>query len=159
MDSEQSPFRGDDDALQKLRHFCSFRERYSAEVEEKLLSLGTDKVRFPEIIEQLKKENFLNDARYAGSFASGKFRINHWGRRKIRYELAGRGIPEEVISRGLEEIDEEEYMQVLRDLVRKKFSEIKGEKKLTVRNKIFTFASGKGFESDLISEAINELNL
>jgi regulatory protein len=59
----------------------------------------------------------------------------------------------------LEEIDEDEYLALLRELVRKKYSEIKGGKKLTVRNKIFTFVSGKGFESDLISEAINELKI
>jgi regulatory protein len=159
MNSGRPPLPEDDEVLQKLRHFCSFQERCTADVEEKLHSLGTARLKFPAIIEQLKKEKFLDDVRYAGSFASGKFRINRWGRRKIRYELAARGIPEEIITRGLAEIDEEEYMQVLRDLVRKKASEIKGEKKLTIRNKIFTFASGKGFESDLISTAINELKI
>jgi regulatory protein len=159
MKNDRPPLPEEDDVLQKLRHFCSFQERCTADVEEKLHGLGTARSKFPAIIEQLKKENFLNDARFAGSFASGKFRINHWGRRKIRYELAGRGIPDEVITCGLEEIDEEEYMLVLCDLVRKKSSEMKGEKKLTIRNKIFTFASGKGFESDLISKAINELNI
>ena len=110
-----------------------------------------------EIIEQLEKEKFLDDRRYAAAFASGKFRINKWGRRKIRYELAGRGIPGSVISKGLEEIDGDEYMDVLRELVLKKYSEIKGGKKLTVRNKIFTFVSGKGFESgpDLRSDSTN----
>src|SRR5512133_577981 len=148
-----------DDALQKLRHFCSFQERYTAEVREKLYSLGGPQAKQGENIEQLEKEKFLDDRRYAAAFASGKFRINKWGRRKIRYELAGRGIPESVISTGLEEIDEDAYMELLRELVRKKYSEIKGGKKLTVRNKIFTFVSGKGFESDLISEAINELKI
>lgn len=148
-----------DDALQKLRHFCSFQERCTSEVRERMYSLGVAKAKQAEIIEQLEREKFLDDRRYAAAFASGKFRINKWGRRKIRYELAGRGIPEAVISKGLEEIDEDEYMEMLRELVRKKYSEIKGEKKLTVRNKIFTFVSGKGFESDLISEAINELKI
>ena len=150
---------GSDDALQKLRHFCSFQERCTSEVKEKMYALGVPKAKQNGIIEQLEKEKFLDDRRYAAAFASGKFRINKWGRRKIRYELAVRGIPETVISKGLEEIDEDEYIELLRELVRKKYSEIKGEKKLTVRNRIFTFVSGKGFESDLISEAINELKI
>ena len=145
--------------LQKMRHFCSFQERYTVEVEDRLRKLGGGKNEIPDIIAQLRKEKFLSDDRFAASFASGKFRINKWGRVKIRHELQARGIPGEVISKGLEEIDHEEYLSVLGDLVRKKFAEIKGEKKLTVRNKIFTFVAGKGFESELISEAIKELNI
>lgn len=148
-----------DEVLQKLRHFCSFQERCSRDVEEKLQSLGVARPKWPEIISGLRNENFLDDVRFAGAFARGKFRINRWGRIKIRYELSGRGIPDEIIGRGLEEIGGEEYLEVIRELVRKKLNETKGGKKLTVRNKIFTFVSGKGFESGLISEAIKELNI
>ena len=158
-DSRRPISEGNDAVLQKLRHFCSFQERCTAEVEEKLTSLGAGKGQAPALIEQLRKEKFLDDERFARTFARGKFRINRWGRVKIRYELAGRGIPEEIIRKGLEEIDEEEYLEAINNLVRKKLNEIKGQKKLTIRNKIFTFVSGKGFEADLISSAIKELNI
>jgi len=148
-----------DEVLQKLRHFCGFQERCTADVEEKLQSLGVPRAKWPGIIAGLRNEHFLDDMRFAGAFARGKFRINRWGRKKIRYELSGRGIPEEIIGRGLEEIGEEEYLEVIRELVLKKLNETKGGKKLTVRNKIFTFVTGKGFESGLVSEAIKELNI
>jgi regulatory protein len=159
MDKKREPSDETDEILRKLRHFCSFQERSTSEVKEKLHSLGAAKDKFPGIIEQLRKDNFLNDERFAGAFAHGKFRINRWGRVKIRYELAGRGIPAEVISKALEEIDEDEYLAVIRELVQKKLNEIKGQKKLTIRNKIFTFVSGKGFETGLISEVIKEMNI
>lgn len=147
------------EVLQKLRYFCSSRERHTAEVTEKMKCLGIPVSEFSSLAEELRKEKFLDDRRFAGAFARGKFRINRWGRLKIRLELAGRGIPGELIAEGLLEIDEEEYRSVIRNLVLKKFNEIKGEKKLTIRNKIFTFVSGKGFEPDLVSETITELNL
>mgnify|MGYP000864398607 CR=1 FL=1 len=148
-----------EDALQKLRYFCSFQERHTAEVKGKLVSLGVPAAMHEPVIERLRAEKFLDNTRFAGAFARGKFRINKWGRKKIRHELAGRGIPEAVIIKGLEEIDEAEYMDTLRELVSRKFKEIKGEKKLTVRNKILTFVTGKGYETDLVLEAINELKI
>jgi regulatory protein len=159
MVNPEKPREEPDELILKLRHFCSFQERCTAEVLDKLHRLGASGKTIPGIVEQLKKENFLNDERYAGAYARGKFRINGWGRIKIRYELARHHVPEEIISQGLKEIGEEEYAETLRELVRKKFNEIKGEKKLTVRNKIFTFVSAKGFESGLISEALKELNI
>ena len=135
------------------------QERCTSEVKAKLRGLGADDARIDEILPQLRKEKFLDDERYSRAFARGKFRNNRWGRIKIRYELAGKGIPGEIITLGLEEIGEEEYLDVIRDLVQKKSSEIIREKKLTVRNKIFTFVSGKGFETDLITSIIKELNI
>jgi regulatory protein len=159
MDIKNTQGKDSDDALQKLRHFCSFQERCTSEVEEKLVSLHVPSSLHEAIIDQLRNEKFLDDRRFATAFSRGKFRINKWGRRKIRFELSTRGLPEAVISLGLGEIDEVEYMETLQDLITKKAAEIKGGKNLTVRNKIFTFVSGKGYESDLINEAIKQLNL
>ena len=145
--------------LQAARHFCSFSERCTSEVTGKLRSLGAETTAIPPILHQLRQEKFLDDERYARAFTRGKFRNNHWGRIKIRYELEGKGIPDDIILLGLDEIGEDEYLDMIRNLVQKKSSEIKGEKKLTVRNKIFTFVSGKGFETDLITSIIKELNI
>ncbi|HAN76897.1 MAG TPA: RecX family transcriptional regulator, partial [Bacteroidales bacterium] len=39
------------------------------------------------IVEKLRAENYLNEARYAASFARDKFRFNKWGKNKIAFEL------------------------------------------------------------------------
>lgn len=149
----------EEELLNKLRHFCSFRDRCTSEVEKKLQSLNVVPAQRPGLLDRLRSEKFLDDRRYAGSFARGKFHNNRWGRVKIAYELAGRGLPGNIIREGLEEIDEEEYVAVVIDLIRKKSKEIKDEKKFPIRNKILTFVSRKGFEAELVSKVMNELKI
>ena len=139
--------------LQKIRYFCSYQERCIRDTEEKLKDWAVQKKLIPSIIGQLQKENYINEERFAKVYAGGKFRVNKWGRQKIGFELKLKGIPEGMIQKGLEEIDEEDYRRVLRDLIRKKRKEIKPEKDLNIREKIITFAQGKGYETELILTA------
>ena len=44
------------------------------------------------LIIELIQFNFLNEERYARSFARGKFRIKKWGKLKIRMALKKRGL-------------------------------------------------------------------
>ena len=145
--------------LQKIQYFCSYQERCIRDTEEKLKDWAVQKKLIPSIIGQLKKENYINEERFAKVYAGGKFRVNKWGRQKIGFELKLKGIPEGMIQKGLEEIDEEDYRRVLRDLIRKKRKEIKPEKDLNIREKIITFAQGKGYETELILTALKELKI
>jgi regulatory protein len=143
--------------LQKIRHFCSYQERYIHEVEEKLKDWTVQRQMIPGIINILQKEGFLNEERFVKAFSGGKFRLNKWGRQKIAFELKLRGIPEAKITVGLTEINESEYRKTLKDLILRKHSEITSEKNLTARSKIVNFVAGKGYEMNLILEIMNEL--
>lgn len=110
--------------LERIMHFCSYRERSVRETEMKLKSMKTDPRRIPAILMKLADEGFLDDARFARSFTGGKWRINRWGKVKIAYELRANGIPEKLIREALEQIAEEEYIQVLSLLIRKKAGEL-----------------------------------
>ncbi len=143
--------------FEKIKYFCGYQERSIREVEAKLAELHCPKNEVPGIIEQLEAEGFLNNERFARTFASGKFRILKWGKRKISYELKMRGLPESVIRKGLEEIDEEEYYQTLKELLVRKAGEIKPGKNFKEREKILTFAVSKGFETSLVLEILKEM--
>jgi regulatory protein len=145
--------------LKKIRHFCSFQERCTREVQDRLKSWAVQRQNIPGIIRQMQEEGFLDDARFARVFAGGKFRHNKWGKQKIEFELKMRGIPERFIAQGLDEIEEEEYKEVLSALIRKKYAELNPEKNLNIREKIITFAYGKGFEISLVHELIKELHI
>ena len=99
--------------LQKIQYFCSYQERCIRDTEEKLKDWAVQKKLIPSIIDQLQKEGYINEERYAKEFAGGKFRINKWGRQKIEFELRLKRIPEDMIQKGIEEIDEDEYQKVL----------------------------------------------
>ncbi|MGE5425342.1 MAG: regulatory protein RecX [Syntrophothermus sp.] len=150
-----------DDAMvmQKIRNFCSFQERYVREVEEKLRDWAVQKRKISSIVQQLKKDNYLNEERFARSYASGKFRNNKWGRVKIEFELSIRGISEELTSKAIQEIPEEDYQITLQNLILSKQKEIKPEKVLNVRDKILNFVSGKGYETSLVIDLMNKLKI
>jgi regulatory protein len=140
--------------LGKAQHFCSYQERCTREVQRRLVILGASEAQREEVIRILKEEGFLDDQRFAREYAHGKFRNNQWGKVKIRLELTSRGIPFSETRDALNVIDDEEYMQTIRNLVAKKFDVLKTKNASHIREKVASFLSQKGFESDLIWQVI-----
>ena len=112
-------------ALQKLKHYCAYQERCHSEVKEKLYSLGIWKKDQDEIFATLIEENYLNEERFAIAYAGGKFRINQWGRVKIRLALKQKQVIEYCIKKALREIDEKTYRKTLEKLATKKYASLK----------------------------------
>jgi len=142
----------------KLEQYCAYQERCISEILAKLKYWKVNEKHFVSIISKLKEENFLNEERFAKAYARGEFRLNRWGKRKIFFELNHKNIPDVIIQSGLDDIDDEEYRQVLKDLIIKKNVELKNKKRLNIRGKIINFAQSKGFEMDLILGIVKELN-
>lgn len=145
--------------LQKIRHFCSYQERCLREVEGKLKDWTVQKKIIPSIIKILQEEGYINEERFSKVYAGGKFRVNKWGRERIRFELRLKGISDEFIKKGLEEIEEEDYRKVLTEIIRKKQKEFLPENGFSIREKIINFAHAKGFEFELILSIIKEFNI
>lgn len=149
---------GKEEALQKLRHYCSYQERSHKEVKEKLYSFGLIKQDVEESISSLIAEDFLNEERYAQSFARGHFRTKQWGRVKIVYELKQKGISAYCIQKALNEIDENEYEKTLINLISKKASILpQNRKKYIIRHKIADYVMQKGYEAPLVQRILTEL--
>jgi regulatory protein len=144
-------------ALQKLKHFCAYQERCHSEVKNKLFSLQVWKKDHDEIISTLIEEGYLNEERFAIAFAGGKWRIKHWGKEKISYELKQRGLSEYCIRKGLKEIPEKEYEEVLCKLLHKKYEELKPDQYLVRRKKTIEYFVQRGFEPSLVSRILREL--
>lgn len=109
-----------DEALLKLERFCAYRERCPKEVRSKLAELGLSRADAEQIYQALEADNFFQEARFARSYAIGKFRSNHWGRVRIRQELKMRNIAPEIIQEALNEIEESEYEALILKLLEKK---------------------------------------
>jgi regulatory protein len=136
--------------LTKAQSYCAYQDRCSSEVMQKLRDWGVDGERIPKILESLTEDKFLDDRRYAESFVSSKFRLKHWGRNKIAYELRLKKIPSELISQALESIDESEYAATLQTLIAKKSKEVKDSDAFRKNQKITRYLISKGFESELV---------
>jgi regulatory protein len=145
-------------ALQKLKHYCGYQERSHGEVKEKLYSLGVWKKDHDEIMATLIEENYLNEERFALAFAGGKFRMKQWGRVKIKYELKQRQVSEYSIKKALKQFDEDEYMASLKKLAENKYASLKGEQYLVRKKKTIDYLMQKGYEPGLIQIVMNEQN-
>lgn len=146
-------------ALQKARHFCAYQERCHQEVKEKLYDYGLKRIDVDEIMAELVQENYLNEERFAIQFAGGKFRIKHWGRQKIKYELKLRQISDYCIKKALQSIDEDDYERTYNELVEDKISKLKTEKNIFIKKrKLQDHLKLKGYEQDLISAALKLLD-
>ena len=143
--------------VDKLRHYCAFQERCISEVTGKLHEWKVNPKHFEKIIEQLINENYLNEERFARSFASGKFRINRWGKTKIIHELERRQVPDLIIQIGLEEIDDEEYEETLKEILQRKKREIKEKDPWKSKQKLIAYAVQKGFDYGLARRVVEGL--
>lgn len=144
-------------ALQKLRQYCSYQERSHYEVQQKLWDLGVRRAEHDEILSTLIEENYLNEERFAVQFAGGKFRMKDWGRKKIYYALKEKKVSEYSIKKAMKGIDEDDYRKTLNTLAEKKYASLRGEQYLVRRKKTMDYLLQKGFEPELVSSAIKGL--
>lgn len=137
-------------AMQKAEAYCAYQERSQYEVRGKLIQLGIRGNELEEIILHLITENFLNEERFAKAYALGKLRMKSWGKNKIAQGLKLKQVSAPLIKKALQNLDEEEYLEKLKNLLEKKAENIK-EKVAYQRNyKLMQYALSKGFEQDLI---------
>ena len=148
---------GEKEAFLKACMFCAYQERTQNEVREKLYGMGLKKDVVEELISKLITENFINEERFAKTYAGGKFRIKRWGRIKILEGLKQKRISEYCIKKGLQEITEEDYLDTIATLIENKWSLSVEEDIFKKKNKVATYLIGKGFEPDLVWEALKSL--
>lgn len=144
-------------AIQKIEHYCAYQERCHEEVEQKLRSMKMDSDEINQIISHLISENFLNEERFACSFARGKHRIKHWGKIRITNELKFRGINQTLITIALKEISPEEYYETFDQLANRNWESIREPNALKKRKKFCDYLLRRGFESNLVYEKVKEL--
>ncbi len=138
------------DALQKAASFCAYQERTQQEVRDRLREWGVWGDDAEEIIAELITQNYLNEERFAKSFAGGKFRVKGWGKRKIQQHLKQRGISGYNLEQAMREITPDDYRQTLTDLLDKKRRTLRDDNPLVVKQKLIRYAMSRGYESDLI---------
>lgn len=140
---------------EKLASYCAYQDRCQWEVENKLREFNLIPEARDQILIYLIQNKFLNEERFAKSFARGKFYQKNWGKIKIRIELKKRKIPSKLIESSLREIDEEDYLKTLRHLFEKKKNSLISEREsFKKKAKIRNYLLQKGFESEIIADLL-----
>ena len=146
-------------ALEKMKAYCAYQERCQKEVQDKLFKLSIDNEIAEEILIELITSNYLNEQRYAEAFVSGKFRIKGWGRIKIKQHLKQKQISEYCIKKGLNEIEESEYLSKIEEWIIKLDHKYSSLNLFDRKGKIAQRLTAKGFETSLVWEVLNGTNL
>lgn len=142
-------------AKQKIEAYCAYQERCDFEIRNKLASWNLYAEDIDILIADLITNNFLNEERFAEAYVSGKFRIKKWGRIKIRQHLKQKKISNYSIQKGLQIIEDHEYIQTIHDLIASKSRLIKSKDNWDKMNKLKRFLASKGFETELIHELVS----
>lgn len=144
-------------ALKKLGDLCAKSERCSGEVMEKMYKWGLPEETKARIMEKLIGYGYIDDSRYTETFVHDKIKFNKWGRRKIEQALWQKRIDSKISTPILDSIEDEEYLEVLRPLLKSKYPTIKAESDYERSMKLIKYAMGKGFTYDLIKKAVADL--
>jgi len=142
-------------ALVKAQKYCAYQERCHSEVRNKLYEWGLYQSVVEETIGSLIQDDFLNEERFAEAYTRGKFRIKKWGRIKILAELNKRKISEYCKKKGLNQIDEGEYLVALAEVLERREHQEKETNPFRRKQKLAKYLNSRGFESDLVWELLN----
>ena len=143
------------EAYLQLAALCAQAEHCQQEMRDKMRRWELDETVQNRIVTRLVKERYVDDERYARAFVKDKIRYNKWGRRKVQQALWQKHIDAEIQQRVLDEIDEKEYLDILRPLLKQKRKSIKAESDYELNQKLVRFALGRGFDFDIIRQCLN----
>ena len=143
------------EAYLQLAALCAQAEHCQQEMRDKMRRWELDETVQNRIIDRLIKERYVDDERYARAFVKDKIRYNKWGRRKVQQALWMKRIDADIQQRVLDEIDEKEYLDVLRPLLKQKRKSIKAESDYELNQKLLRFALSRGFGFDIIRQCLD----
>ncbi|MGY8913890.1 MAG: regulatory protein RecX [Flavobacteriales bacterium] len=146
-----------EEATKKLEGYCSYQERCHKEVVQKLRDMRMIPDAIDQIVVHLINHNFLNEERFAMSYARGKFNIKKWGRNRITQELKRREISKFNIKKAVGQLDTPAYLETLDALANKRLGAIKETNIQKRRKKLADYLLYRGWESHLVYEKITEL--
>ena len=138
------------EVLRRAASFCAYQERTQQEVRDRLAEWEVTGDEAELLIAELIEQNYLNEERFARTFAGSKFRVKSWGKHKIRQHLKQRGITGHNLETAMKEIEPDDYRQRLAELLEKKKRTLRDENPLVLKQKLARYAIGKGFEPELV---------
>lgn len=143
------------EAYLQLAALCAQAEHCQQDMRDKMRRWEMAPEAQERVIARLVKERYIDDERYARAFVKDKIRYNKWGRRKVQQGLWMKRINDDIQQRVLNEIDDEEYLAVLKPLLKQKAKSIKAESDYERNQKLVRFAFGRGFTYDIIRQCLD----
>lgn len=142
-------------AFQKLSALCARSEYCQHDMLEKMRQWGVDDTEQAQVMQRLVNQRYVDDERFARAFVQDKVRYNKWGRRKVEQALWLKHIDKDIAASALDEIDDKEYIGILKPLLRQKLRSIKADSDYEANMKLIKFALSRGFTMDIIKQCLD----
>ena len=146
----------EDIALNKLASYCVSAERCKSDLIDKLKRWELPADAIERVIAKLEKEKFIDEERFCRAFVKDKFRFAKWGKKKIAQALYYKNISQSISYKYLDEINQEEYIELLTDLLNAKRKTIRAKDAFELNGKLIRFALSRGFEFEDIKLCISD---
>lgn len=145
--------------LNYMARLCSGREYCISDIKKKLDRIDIKDKEKQSIIDTLVNKNFINEERYCLAYTNDHYKFSKWGKSKLKIKLKEKNIPDNIIEKSLKEINEEEYLNILAELIKTKAKKTKYSNTYEFKAKLLRFGTGRGFSPEEIYRCINQLKI
>ncbi len=145
----------EEQVLNKLTTLCARGEHCQQEMLDKMRKWEIEEGVQARVMEYLLKEKFIDEERYTRLFVEEKIKFNKWGRKKLEQALYMKRIPRSIYAPILDEVDEDNYEEILRPLLEAKRKSVTGKSEYEIRGKLIRFALSRGFDMDTILSVLD----
>ena len=142
-------------AYLQLTQLCARSEHCQYEMLEKMRKWGMTAEAQARVMQRLVSERYVDDERFARAFVRDKIQYNKWGRRKVEQVLWMKRIDDDIRKRVLDEVEDDEYISILRPLLKQKRRSTKAQSGYELNQKLVKFALSRGFTFDIIRQCMD----
>ena len=144
-------------ALAALMRLCARAERSEEDARRLMTRWGVAPSDRERVLERLRRDRFIDDARYAEAFVRDKIRLSGWGARKIRTSLRLKGIAAAIIDEALARLDPANQSERLRTQLEKKLRLTRYKDTYDLKTKLIRYGLSLGYDYDAVLDAAGEL--
>lgn len=144
-------------ALASLMRLCARAERSSGDAMRLMATWMVSEGDRQGVLQQLIKDRFIDDSRYAEAFVREKSNLSAWGEYKIRATLCRKGIADEIINNALLQMPTEQNIERLTERLKRKMRTIKYDTTYQLKTKLIRHALSLGFSMDDVLKCVEEV--
>ncbi len=143
-------------ALSSLMALCARAEKSSGDAYRLMTRWGVERDEQPKVLEQLIKDRFIDDERFAAAYIRDKINLSGWGRFKIESHLAQKGISKEIIKAQISELNSDTMAERLNELITKRMRTTKYTTKYQLRDKLIRYGASLGYDFSSVNDAVTQ---
>ena len=136
--------------------YLSHRDRSTRETADHLKKKGFEEAVVQETLRYFQEANYLDDRRFAEHWARTRAENKQFGKYRLRQELIGKGLPQDLIAETLGTLFETvKEIDLARAVVEKKLPSMQDLNPDKKKSRLIGLLQRKGFSSDVIYKVLD----